>query len=238
MKKYQIVIAIIVLLFLSFAVSNQVSEGNETCISNTEEIIEVVKVAKKENFKIGNKNPIYAQKYISKHTKVAIEEQRVKNVPASLKLAQGVIESDYGRSTAARKANAHFCIKGKNSLSIKVYDKKEKSKSSYKGYKTSWWSFRDHSTLLNNDNYSWVLNDLTYNNYIINIQKTNLWRKNHKKLKLKPLDTIWRYSWNRLEKYEKVAHGVHVSGYATDINYAKKLINIIKKYKLYKLDKT
>ena len=34
-----------------------------------------------------------------------------------------MLESGYGRSHAAKNLNAHYCIKGKNSLSRKYYDK-------------------------------------------------------------------------------------------------------------------
>jgi flagellum-specific peptidoglycan hydrolase FlgJ len=199
------------------------------------EIIEVVANRIEEN-------PPHVRDYILAYADKAIEEQKVYNIPASLILSQGMLESSFGRSKAVKELNAHFCIKGKNKLSKRYFDKAEKSNDTYKGYKSAWWSFRDHSHLLTgngeyigNSTYSWIFkeNSLTWVNYNISIDNTNQWRK---KKGLKEIPKMWRWSWNRLETYEKVAHSVQVSGYATDIKYANKLIKIIEKYSLNELD--
>lgn len=189
--------------------------------------------------KVGN-NPAYVTEYILEYADEAQEEQRIFNIPASIKLAQGMLESGYGRSHAAKHLNAHYCIKGKNSLSKKYYDKVEKSNNHYKGYTSVWWSIKDHSHLLvgkgeyeGKSNYSWIFNDLTHQNYIYKLKSTNEWRK---KSGLKPLKKIWKWRFNRLKHHEKVAHSIHASGYATDSDYAEKIIKIISKYSLDDLD--
>jgi len=51
------------------------------------------------------------QSYIDNYKDLAIAEMKRSGIPASITLAQGMIESDYGRSTLAREANNHFGIK-------------------------------------------------------------------------------------------------------------------------------
>jgi LysM repeat protein len=52
-----------------------------------------------------------ANEYVSKYKKEAIEDMFNTGVPASITLAQGILESDAGNSNLAREANNHFGIK-------------------------------------------------------------------------------------------------------------------------------
>jgi len=52
--------------------------------------------------------------YINQYRDIAISEMKRTGVPASITLAQGMVESDYGRSTLARLGNNHFGIKCHN----------------------------------------------------------------------------------------------------------------------------
>ena len=54
-----------------------------------------------------NKNQIYAEEYKS----YAMEQMRRYGIPASVTLAQGILESSNGESTLAREENNHFGIK-------------------------------------------------------------------------------------------------------------------------------
>ena len=56
------------------------------------------------------KNASYL-KYFDKYHKLAVEQQRKYKIPASITLAQGVLESGAGQSSLARKSNNHFGIK-------------------------------------------------------------------------------------------------------------------------------
>ncbi len=49
--------------------------------------------------------------YIDKFKDIAIVEMERSGIPASIKLAQGILESNAGRSDLARRANNHFGIK-------------------------------------------------------------------------------------------------------------------------------
>lgn len=55
-----------------------------------------------------NINP---QQYISTYRDIAIREMIIYRIPASITLAQGIIESSYGNSILAQQANNHFGIK-------------------------------------------------------------------------------------------------------------------------------
>ena len=51
------------------------------------------------------------QKYISKYSDLAIQHQKKYRIPASITLAQGLLESGAGQSDLARRSNNHFGIK-------------------------------------------------------------------------------------------------------------------------------
>ena len=49
--------------------------------------------------------------YISQYKQIAVSEMQRTGIPASIKMAQALLESGAGRSTLAREANNHFGIK-------------------------------------------------------------------------------------------------------------------------------
>ena len=51
------------------------------------------------------------QKYISKYSDLAVQHQKKYRIPASITLAQGLLESGAGQSDLARRSNNHFGIK-------------------------------------------------------------------------------------------------------------------------------
>lgn len=52
------------------------------------------------------------QQYIEQYAGYAMEQMRRYGIPASVTLAQGIIESASGKSTLAQTANNHFGVKG------------------------------------------------------------------------------------------------------------------------------
>jgi len=90
-----------------------------------------------------------ASSYIDKYGELAISEMKRTGVPASITLAQGMVESDYGRSTLARDANNHFGIKCHNSWdgpTIRYHD--DRRNECFRKYRNAGESFRDHSDFL------------------------------------------------------------------------------------------
>jgi len=90
-----------------------------------------------------------AVNYISTYKDLAISEMRRTGVPASITLAQGMLESDYGRSTLARIGNNHFGIKchnGWNGQTMRQHD--DRRNECFRKYRRPEDSFYDHSDFL------------------------------------------------------------------------------------------
>lgn len=94
--------------------------------------------------------------YIARYKDIAIREMERAGIPASIKLAQALLESDAGNSYLARKANNHFGIKcgaawdGKKfyRLDDDYDDKGNRVKSCFRAYKDAEDSFIAHSEFL------------------------------------------------------------------------------------------
>lgn len=148
------------------------------------------------------------RKYIKKYEEIAIREMANSGVPASIKIAQGILESNAGRSDLAKKANNHFGMKISGNWYGKRYAKVDDETdefgrpipSYFRVYQSAEESYADHSLFLKKDRYA-------------------------KLFKLKTTD------------YKGWAKGLQSAGYATSRTYAKKLIGLIERYKLYELDR-
>lgn len=89
------------------------------------------------------------QKYIKKYRDLAISEMKRSKVPASITLAQGILESASGNSYLATKANNHFGIKcGKDWKGESIYFDDDQTNECFRKYKTVQESFIDHSDYL------------------------------------------------------------------------------------------
>lgn len=145
--------------------------------------------------------PSVTQKYIDDYKEIAMVEMQRYKIPASITLAQAILESGSGQGKLARHGNNHFGIKCHSSWQGKTmtHDDDEKGEC-FRRYKYAFESFEDHSTFLVNRNRYAFLFDLEPDDYV---------------------------GW---------AHGLKKAGYATDPGYAKKLIQLIKKHKLYEYD--
>ena len=157
---------------------------------------------------VANNEPIV--QYVDKYKEIAISEMHRSGIPASIKLAQGILESNSGRSTLAIKANNHFGIKcGKYWDGSTFYRKDDDYRngqlieSCFRKFKDALQSFIAHSDFLLNPGSKYRYGFL---------------------FGLDPLD------------YQSWAKGLKKSGYATDATYAEKLISIIEKYQLFRFD--
>lgn len=93
--------------------------------------------------------------YISKYKDIAIENMRKHKVPASITLAQGVLESGDGNSELARKSNNHFGIKCHSSWKgKKTYHDDDKKQECFRVYKTVEDSYADHADFLHKKRYA------------------------------------------------------------------------------------
>jgi hypothetical protein len=140
--------------------------------------------------------------YIDKYSALAISEMERSGVPASITLAQGLLESGAGRSTLATKAHNHFGIKcGKAWTGSKTYHDDDAPQECFRSYTKDEDSFKDHSDFLRYyDRYK----------FLFDLEVTD---------------------------YKGWCYGLKQAGYATDPNYATKLISLIEEYDLCSYDK-
>ena len=148
------------------------------------------------------------QKYIDDHHGLAIREMHKYGIPASIKLAQGILESRSGTSELSTKTNNHFGIKCKDYWTGNTYlhydddydDNGQLIKSCFRVYKNVATSYRDHSVFLSNTERYAVLFELSARDY-----------------------TSWAYQLQQL-------------GYATNKNYSNSLLRIIREHDLERFD--
>ena len=89
--------------------------------------------------------------YIAKYSGMAMEQMKQYGIPASITLAQGLLESDAGRSTLATKCNNHFGIKCHSDWTgRKMYHDDDERQECFRCYRDADDSFRDHSLFLVN----------------------------------------------------------------------------------------
>lgn len=94
--------------------------------------------------------------YIKTFYLVAQAEQQKFGIPASVTLAQGMLESENGTSTLARKNKNHFGIKcfAKSCKKGHCTNHSDDShKDFFRKYESNWASFRDHSRVLTSERY-------------------------------------------------------------------------------------
>ncbi len=94
--------------------------------------------------------------YVTRFSKVAQGEMKKYGIPASITLAQGLIESNAGESRLARNNNNHFgmkCFSQKCSKGHCSNFTDDSHKDFFRIYETAWESYRAHSILLTNKRY-------------------------------------------------------------------------------------
>ncbi len=95
-------------------------------------------------------NDAYAE-YIAKYSDLAVEQMRKYGIPASITLAQGLLESDAGRSVLTTKCNNHFGIKCHSDWTgRRMYHDDDEKGECFRCYRNAEQSFRDHSLFLVN----------------------------------------------------------------------------------------
>ena len=89
------------------------------------------------------------EQYIEKYASLAVEEMYRSHIPASITLAQGLLESGNGNSRLANEANNHFGIKCKNSWTGKtIFEDDDAPQECFRKYDAVIDSYRDHSDFL------------------------------------------------------------------------------------------
>ena len=92
--------------------------------------------------------------YIKKYADIAVEQMKKYNIPASITLAQGLLESGAGSSKLARESNNHFGIKCGTDWTGPTYAHYDDGIiSCFRVYKNPEESYRDHSLFLQKKRY-------------------------------------------------------------------------------------
>lgn len=159
------------------------------------------------NFQISDLDNRATEDYVERYKFIAMTEMNKTGIPASVKLAQGILESNSGRGRLSIEANNHFGIKCHSSWAGESYYAKDDDfvngklvKSCFRKYPTDIDSYRDHSDFLT-----------TIGRYktLFSFGKQDYW------------------SWCR---------GLKQTGYATARTYDASLISIIEQFSLWKFD--
>lgn len=142
-----------------------------------------------------------AESYIETYSSIAVAEMHRSGIPASITLAQGLLESGYGRSPLAVEGNNHFGIKCHSDWTGDHMNMDDDERNEcFRKYAEAAESYRDHSDFLRYKSRYAFLFDYEVTDY---------------------------KSW---------AYGLKKAGYATDPEYAPKLIRIIETYDLGRFD--
>jgi LysM repeat protein len=141
------------------------------------------------------------EEYISLYKDDAVHDMLKTGVPASITLAQAMLESDNGNSELAREANNHFGIKCHAEWNGEThYQDDDKQNECFRKYKSVLESYDDHSEFLRTrQRYSFL------------------------------------FSYDRAD-YVSWARGLKKAGYATNPQYAERLIKIIEENNLHAFD--
>jgi len=109
---------------------------------------QVIVFAQGGNRKSASKN-LTRTEYIEFYAPFAVQEMLLSGVPASITLAQGILESGDGNSNLARKANNHFGIKCHGLWKgEKHYMHDDAENECFRVYDNVFESYRDHSDFL------------------------------------------------------------------------------------------
>lgn len=113
-----------------------------------------------------SRSGLSAQDYINTYSDIAVSEMKRTGIPASITLAQGMIESDFGRSSIAREANNHFGIKCHNGWTgPTIYHNDDRRNECFRKYRKPEESFYDHSDFLKSGSRYYFLFDIASTDY-------------------------------------------------------------------------
>jgi flagellar protein FlgJ len=155
--------------------------------------------------------PAAGSAFIAWAARYARSTMRAYQVPASVTIAQAILESGWGGSGLTRDGNNYFGMKcfgtpGRIALGCRTYRTTEcgtrcfPTRASFRMYLSPWYSFKDHGYALR-----------TLSRYA----------------------NAFRYT----KDANRFAIEIHKAGYATSPTYAQKLIALMKKYNLYRYDR-
>lgn len=92
--------------------------------------------------------------YINRYSQIAVDKMKEHKIPASITLAQGILESGAGQSELAKKSNNHFGIKcHQDWTGERVYHDDDEKQECFRKYSKPELSYEDHSQFLKKKRY-------------------------------------------------------------------------------------
>lgn len=146
------------------------------------------------------KNSAYTA-YIERYKDVAIEQMNKYNIPASITLAQGLLESGAGKSTLTVQGNNHFGIKCHGWTGQKMYMDDDEKDDCFRVYNNAMESYEDHSKFLKQQRYKvlFTYSRTDYKNWAYGLKQCGYATNPHYAQQL--IDVIETY---QLYQYDKV----------------------------------
>ncbi|MFM2194561.1 MAG: hypothetical protein RL092_161 [Bacteroidota bacterium] len=159
--------------------------------------------------------PVIAQvteKYIAQYAPLAIEQMKKYGVPASITLAQGILESGNGNSELAKRANNHFGIKCHTTWEgERVYFDDDEKNECFRKYPNVSDSFEDHSLFLKKPRYESL--------FELKITDYKGWAEGLKKCGYATSPTYATQLIQLIEKYGLDEYDLETSGQQASLNY-------------------
>jgi hypothetical protein len=157
------------------------------------------------------------ESYISKYSSIAVDEMEKYGIPASITLAQGILESGNGESRLATEGNNHFGIKCHSNWSGKtiIEDDDEKGEC-FRKYDKVTDSYRDHSLFLTErGRYSFLFEykKSDYKKWAKGLKKAGYaTNPNYPTLLIDLIERYELYTYDKGEQSDKQLYFVHTYG--------------------------
>lgn len=110
-------------------------------------------------------NTVTLDEYIEKWSPVAVKHKDLHGIPASITLAQGILESGFGNSKLAQEGNNHFGIKCHDWSGKTIFKDDDKKDECFRKYTNAEQSYEDHADFLTSRKRYSELFELEVTNY-------------------------------------------------------------------------
>ena len=195
--------------------------------------VKLIKKLTKKNSRLNKQTLSYIRKYAS----IAVKEMHEYKIPASITLAQGILESGKGRSELALKSNNHFGIKcHREWTGERVYHDDDEKGECFRKYQYPETSYKDHSLFLTQRSRYAFLFDYNIRNYkkwAYGLRKAGY--ATDKKYPSKLLKIIKEYKLYEFDKIKKGRYTKGIKRLNKDANFDKSVV--LKKGNFYQVKK-
>ncbi|MBE6268135.1 MAG: LysM peptidoglycan-binding domain-containing protein [Bacteroidales bacterium] len=157
------------------------------------------------------------EKYILTYYPVAVEQMHRHKIPASITLAQGLLESGAGNSTLARNSNNHFGIKASSGWKGETTSHMDNGKMcKFRVYNSARESYEDHSQFLKKERYAalFKLSPTDYKGWARGLKRAGYAEDPAYPQKL--INLIERYNLQEYDHYSKKDVSPLLAGSATN----------------------